>query len=1179
MVYTTLETYMDGEYQADLPDILFSVDRIECMMYQGENYQGTFDIQGSEEISGFITVSAPRMSCSHKSFQGKKNTISYTFNSRGMSKGDVVKGTFDIICNAGEYSLPFVATIEKFHFQSTMGSIKNLFHFTNLAQNSWNEALKLFENKKFPEIFSKHDRQFIPLYEGLLKNHNHNYAMEEFLIAIRKKEPIAFSLGKPREKFSDVAFDLRDCVPLIKKNWGYFEVEVSSDAAFLLPSKRYLHEEDFVGSLCPFSYDIKYELLHEGKNMARLTFHIGKESLTFPVVAQKQKRKEKKPQDKGLYADLITYYIEFRTRRLASQEWVKKSKERIHNAPLHCQKTNNILLYQVQLLLAEKKREDAIYILKTAIDPKQLRKSDSEAYCYYLYLLALIEQKESARDKALHAVREQLKIGGGNWHTLWLLLYLEESYEMDHRKKYEDIKSFCERGCYHPVIYMEVINLLKRDSALLSRLDDFELRILNWAVNTGQFTRELAARTINLAQSYSSFSPVFYRILGKCYEVYPDKEVIFTICSILIRNDKQEEKYFKWYQSAIDYELKITRLYEYYLMSMNTKVYVPLPRSVLMYFMFQCDLNAQKKAYLYVNLMKHQEEYPELYQKYLEQIYDFARGELEKRHIDENLAYIYQQVLEREHLEESQVEALSAIMFTYRIFIQEKNVQRIVIRHNTLYLEESFACNQGEAYVNLYNESYCLLGEDEYGNRFPVTLKETPVRLYQDASMEEFCFQKGKTEIGIYIHRLMDKGACLVVDDTNVQKLRALTKSLVVKPEEKREFYGKIADYYYEQEDYEELDNYLLEVELEELPAQDRVRLIEYMIIRKMYEKSYQYVSTYGAEGINQKFLLRICSLYLQEQREDYQEDEKFCRLCHYLYGRGKYDTQLLNYLVHYYQGSIGQMRNLWKSSKELEIDNYDLEERLLVQSLFAHSYVEELIDIFEDYIRQGARPSIEKAFVVNQSYEYFVKQKITDKRVLERLYHMFAEGEELPDICKVSVLRYYAELPEYHQEYEQVLEKLLQELMEQGIVFEFFKKYDYPVGELLLLQDKSMLEIFCGEETQLYINYIYEHQEGEYATEPMETPFPGVASKGFILFFGEALQYYLMKEEKGEQEILSSGRLVAMEQPISHGESRYELINDMLISKEMQDEKTLELLMDKYIKTDYLTEKVFTIK
>lgn len=49
-------------------------------------------------------------------------------------EGDVLKGNFYIISNQGEYYLPFVVSIEHVVLDSSIGTIKNLFHFANLAK-------------------------------------------------------------------------------------------------------------------------------------------------------------------------------------------------------------------------------------------------------------------------------------------------------------------------------------------------------------------------------------------------------------------------------------------------------------------------------------------------------------------------------------------------------------------------------------------------------------------------------------------------------------------------------------------------------------------------------------------------------------------------------------------------------------------------------------------------------------------------------------------------------------------------------------------------------------------------------------------------------------------------------------------------------------------------------------
>ena len=1180
VVYISLEKYINGQFEYELPEMDFSTSRVECSMYQGENFKGSFEINGTEEISGYIIVSSPRMRCFINSFKGTKNVIEFEFDSKGMQEGEVVKGKFDIISNAGEYSLPFVANIEKCHIESSMGSIKNLYHFANLAQNSWNEALKIFENPDFSKVFINHDRKYLPLYEGLLENSDKNYAMEEFLIAIRKKEPVFLQIGKSEEIFSKIEGDIRESVPLTKKDWGYFEIVVESDSEFLVPYKKYLHEEDFVGSLCPFQYYVKQEFMHEGKNMGRITFSTPRQTLEFQVQAIKEKQSIGKiSSERKSLIGLAQAYIAFRTRKMNSSVWSRKSMEIVEQELGKPETDSFFLLYKVQLLLAEKRQEDAWYLLKNVIDGRKLKKLDPENYCYYLYLFALAEQKETTRDKALQAVIENYENNKKSWKLLWLKLYLQEEYELNKPKKYEDIKEFCNGTCENPMLSMEAVNIIKREISVLNRLDGFELSILNWAAKNNQITEEMAERIVYLASKTTEFHPLLHKILTECYIKYPAPETIQVVCSILIKNDRRENKYFYWYELGIRNDLKITRLYEYYLLSMDTKTYPPLPKSVLMYFLYQCDLDYKKKAYLYVNLMKNKEIYSELYEKYEKQIYQFAVNEIMARHINEDLAYIYQKVIKKEHIDEKMAEAFSSIMFTHKIKLENSKLQRIVVRHSALYYEESFACNGGEAYVNIYNHSYVLLGEDEYGRRFPIQSLEEPRRLYVEAEIEAWCFYLTKKEIGIYIHKLIDRGSYLKVDESNVRQLRSISQSLIVKLEEKREFYGKIADFYYESGEMEELDNYLLEIELEELPPKDRIRMIEYMIIRKMYEKSYQYVKAYGAEGINTKFLLRICSLFLREHPEEYQEDESFCRLCHYLYDKGKYDTELLSYLIKYYQGNLHQMRDLWKSSKELELERYELTERLLVQSLFAHSYVDELVDIFEEYIKKGARPSIEKAFIANQCHEYFVKENLTDGRILRRLYQMFAEGEELPDICKMALLKGFAEKEEISEKRE-VLQPVLVELLRKRIYFDFMKKYRYGTPEEVFLYDKTMLEWRQNPAESTEIYFMYEDAEdGEYKTEKLRRVYPGVETFDFVLFFGEALQYYLTEKGEDGAKVMESGRLQCSEEVEERLENRYGILNDMIISKTMQDEATLHTLLDKYLKEDYITEQAFGLK
>lgn len=1178
-MYITLENNAKGKFETELPVLVITPERIECNMHPGENFQGSFTLRGDKELRGYLTVSSPRMTCSVASFNGKENTIYYKFDGRGMGIGEVVKGKIDIISNAGEYSLPFVATIDKCHISSSLGSIRNLFHFANLAQNSWNEAVRLFQSNNFVEIFSPHDMQYLPLYEGLLGNVDKNYALEEFLIAIRKKDEVVFWLDQDEIDFCEIEDDIRESIPLNKKHWGYFEVEVQSDAEFLELSKKYLHQEEFVGNFCPYSYYVRYDKMHAGKNVGRITFRAGKFTMHYQVTAYKGKQEKCIRKDKGLVFNLIQYYLDFRMKVINSSAWIFKSTEAITQSNIRWRKDTAILLYQVQLLLAEKRVEEAVFILRNNVDARQLRRNEPVNYCYYLYLNALAEPKVSVRDKALAAVNQMMDAKENHWILMWIKLYLDEEYEENYQKKYQDIKQFCSKGCDNPILYLEALNILKKDDCVLTSLDDFDLKLLNWAGKKAQVNEELALRVVYLAQKEQKFSNILFQVLQECYDIYPTVEGLQVICTLLIRSDKRESKYFTWYAKGVENDLKITRLYEHYLMTADTSTLKKIPKNVMMYFMYQCDLGYKKQAFLYAALLKNKEEYGDLYEKHKEQIYRFAREQLSLKHMNEDLALIYKEELKEDFMDERQADALSAVMFTYKVKVEEENVLRVCVRHSALFLEEVFPCVDGIAYVNIYNDTYCLLGEDAFGRKFPLKPKKEPVRLLGDAKLEEQCFKYAKHEIGVYIHKLIDKGECLEVTEKNIKQLRSLSHSLIVKPEEKQNFYVKIADYYYESKSTEELDNYLLELEVEELKTKDRARIIEYMIMEKMYEKSYYYVCIYGTEGIHLKLLLRMCSLYLNEKQESLREDDMFRRLCHYLYDKGKYDLELLTFLVRYYQGSLSQMRTLWKSAREFGIDNYELEERMLVQALFAHSYVEELSDIFLDYVRQGARPSIEKAFISNFCFEYFSKECVAEPEIFEHLYQMVRSGEELPDICEIALLKFWGQDGDTLEEREKVLAPLLKKYLTKNCYYEFMKNYNYDMPELLSLKNRTIFEFHSQGNSIVEIHYTYEHLDGEYQVIPMKEWFEGVYTADFILFFAEALQYYITERQDQEESLVSSGRMMMADQIDKISDNRYHMLNDCIISRTMQDEKTMEILLEKYETMEYMTKQLFVMK
>ena len=98
--------------------------------------------------------------------------------------------------------------------------------------------------------------------------------------------------------------------------------------------------------------------------------------------------------------------------------------------------------------------------------------------------------------------------------------------------------------------------------------------------------KELAGKIAALASGAKFFHQIYYRILSSLYEQYPSKELLGAVCGLLIKGNCRSKDCFLWYQKAVEEEISLTRLYEYYLYSLPEQYDTMLPRQVLLYFSY-----------------------------------------------------------------------------------------------------------------------------------------------------------------------------------------------------------------------------------------------------------------------------------------------------------------------------------------------------------------------------------------------------------------------------------------------------------------------------------------------------------------------------------------------------------------------------------------------------------------
>ena len=93
-----------------------------------------------------------------------------------------------------------------------------------------------------------------------------------------------------------------------------------------------------------------------------------------------------------------------------------------------------------------------------------------------------------------------------------------------------------------------------------------------------------------------------------------DVGLLQEICTLLIKGGKVGPAYFGWYRAGVEAQLRITNLYEHFMMSLNLERTQDIPKSVLRYFSYQNNMDYAHTAYLYDFICQRQDRLGDIYE-------------------------------------------------------------------------------------------------------------------------------------------------------------------------------------------------------------------------------------------------------------------------------------------------------------------------------------------------------------------------------------------------------------------------------------------------------------------------------------------------------------------------------------------------------------------------------------
>lgn len=1170
-----------GRFNGTKPILAFSEETIDLSVIEGRSEAGSFVIESTNQIKicGIVYSTNPRMECLNPHFEGEKVRIRYQFNSKGLTEGDACEGNFVIVCNQIEYSLSFCARITRLYAEASTGAVKSLDDFTRLAASNWDEAYHLFYNRNFLNTIP-YDNVYERLtYEGFACARPSGQNMEEFLIGVNKKQPVSISVDKSEEIFMASKEPQSGCFTITKDNWGYTEIRLRTDCEFIKLSKPVLTLDDFIGKTYLYEYIIDASAMHAGRNFGRIYIDGVYQSFTIDITAGVR-------DDDGSISDIavtkdikecmvgiMELYTSFRLKRIVTGVWANETISILNHLHALVPDEHMYELMKAQAFIINRQRQEAKWIL----DDFKHSNPDKKApiWGYYLYLMTLLEREPSYVDNMTHEVELIFYENPDSVLLFWVLLFLRDQYFDDSAGKLKDIKYWVLRGCSSPYLYIEAYYLISQDPYLIKELSVFELRILSWAVKEKALTKELAGAIFEAVDLAGGFDNRVYELLTAAYEICPEAEYVGIICSYLIKGHKNDTCFHKWFELGIENKLRLTGLYESYLLTMDDRQISPVPKIIQMYFSFDNKLPYRKLAVLYNNIIAAKETEPEVYHKYRKAMGRFAMDQAQLRHIDDNLAVLYEDMLELGFINEELSAAFSDIIYTHKLIVFDKRIVRAIIYQNEMKEPQIVPVTDQCAYFELFSNDYVILFEDSRGYRYVKSISYRLQRLMDAEKYLDRCISLSP-----------DRPQYIVSHFKHVRDYSDFTKDdlKLFKPvfysESFSDSYKAVMGYrilkYCQLHDYDDyVRPFLQSINFDTLQKDARKYLIDMLVSNRLYEKAYDMAMEYGIDMLAAASKVVLCENALKVQHVD---DDFMVQLAISAFKTGKYSDLVLKYLCENYTGPTDELINLWHAADKFSISSMKLDERILEQGIYTQIEPEKISDIFMEYYKRAGNEKLILAYISLVAHGYLHSGGCKADFIFDIIEKRFIGNRTLNDACQLALLKHFAEKTDITQAELEIEDTLLKYYIYNNMYFDFFARLDYRLLEKYFLYDKAFLQYESTPGTHVVLHYSRDEDGEEFNSEDMVEMYDGIYVKTFVIFFGELIRYYITEEHDNSIEVKESNRLTCNNIPGDNDHSRYNLINEMIISDTLSDETTLKSNIDEYKRLDAATKQLFKL-
>ncbi|MBE5997183.1 MAG: hypothetical protein E7240_07530 [Lachnospiraceae bacterium] len=1173
----SIEQLLSGRYEYSVTPPTVTPAGIDVTAEEGKDYRGSFLISSGDgqRLRGHGHVSNARIVLSHDRFTGKEFRVDFGIDTKGLRGGDVVEGEIILSLNAGEIHVPVRLAVNGGETVSSAGPIRSLDDFASLARIDVREAYRIFSSGSLYPVIRAGNESVAALYRAFSADPVTYQRLEEFLVASGSKEAVHFTADKNSEYFEHLTESAQGVLRITKNTWGNVNLTVQADEKYIALSQKHFVEDDFVGNTLDLTYVILYEELGDGVQRGTIRIDSDTDHLTLHITASRYTaaRSEDRILRKKAVAGICHDAVDFCLGKTDGTTFAKRSIPRISSLRRFSGENLGLDLMEaaVYYLVGASRAASSILRKWEQHDFGEEAASFEAAYLYLTYELGLsgyTREELLSEIEALFAEDEESLI------ILVILARIDPQLAARPGRVLTAMGRMYRSGNRSPYLFMQAALTLRGNERLMNALTPFAEGILLFAVRQGVMDRDLALRTAVLSANEKTFSPILYRILSESYKQFPLDEILEALCRLIIKGNPRREAYHEWYALAIERDIRITRLFEYYMETLPENSRRPYPLKVRRYFTMNNTLGSGKKAMLFANIIRNKAYDPETFSDYTDQMSEFAREMIRRGAVNEDFAVVYTEFLPTLPTKEM-AEAMASIMFRHSLVTDDVRAREVLVVHGALREEESYPIYRGRAYVDLYTDDAVILFKDEYGRRYRSGVQYALTKLIDYNTYIPICRRFGVRDAGLILHLCSRTGDPGRGDEGTLLEFMYAAFSDEFTEEFRSQTGGKLLEYFAAHRDSDYIDLFLSKIRPERIAASRHALLIEIMALRGMDREAFDAACRYGYEDIEPGLLGRLAGRMIE--KKNYEFDEELILMAADAFRKGVLEQRILIYLCSFFEGALKDMCAVRTAAAKMDITTRVIDEKILQYAMLTRTPVPEGAEIIRRYASSGMSERVLEAYIHFEAQRSFMESEPLDESVAEKIEQAYDSGKTGWEICYLSLLRAYAARPMLTEDEKKREEEIFRDAVQSGYLFAFYSKLPVSLRQKYLMDDKMIIECRALPGDKVMIRTL--DSGGQLLGElPMRRMTGGIFARAFTMFAGEILRYRTVIHRNGEI-ITGPEEACVMTMADQNGRSRYQRINRMIAEKKNGNYEAFRETERKYGMAVHAVRELFPIR